>query len=135
MRKIILTSLLLINSISFADSVGIKKEFDKCLESDEALSTWGFIDCSNIAYDSADKELNVIYKKITQKLSSSKDQTDKEVLRRFVNAQKAWVNYKEASCSLAGVDMIGGSGERLIISGCLTEETITQLSKLEKFEY
>ncbi len=48
----------------------------------------------------ADKELNRVYQALLQSLP--KDQSDQYTRRTVVEAQRAWVGYRDATCNLVG---------------------------------
>ena len=84
--------------------------------------------CASEDLQKADTELNAVYKKL---ISARKG--EKEFLRRLVAAQKAWINFKEAECSLVATDMLGGTGEGLIHLSCLASKTQDRVDTLNSY--
>lgn len=127
--------LIVINSVNFAFAEGnstidqIEKTYSSCMEN--AASTADYNDCIGKAYDAADAELNKVYQSIKAPLKGQKDADSVETLKRLVAAQKAWVTFKDTNCSLAGVQMLNGSGEGPIVGGCLVDTTIARVRELQ----
>ncbi len=133
MKKLILAMALLGASLAQAQtSVSkidqISADFNKCGET--AQSTYDMNMCADLAYKSADAELNRFYKATTASLMKSKSPDDKEMLSRLVKSERAWVPFRDANCSLQGIEMLGGSGEGPVVGGCLVSETIKRVKEL-----
>lgn len=78
------------------------------------------------AYDQADAEMTVLYRKVMSSLSSPDDRAI------LLEAQRAWIKYKEAHCKGLANFYEGGSIQPLIRYSCLeglTRERIAQLNK------
>lgn len=59
----------------------------------------------------------------------------KEIINRVVKAQRAWIVLRDASCDVEGIEMLGGTGEGLLVGGCLgdmTRERVEYIIKLQK---
>ncbi|MBC7419802.1 MAG: DUF1311 domain-containing protein [Bdellovibrio sp.] len=109
----------------------IEEAYNTC--AGDAQSTADSNNCSSIAYTNADKELNRVYNLIRTPLVKDTDVENKEILRRLVTAQKAWITFRDADCELAGTAMLNGSGEGVIIGGCLVAKTIERVKHLQGF--
>jgi uncharacterized protein YecT (DUF1311 family) len=113
MKLFITISLLLIGNISIAQTQ---------LELNEKAST---------DYKKADIQLNIQYKKLLNLLGDSKD---KERLRQ---AQRSWIQYRDAHCTLAESAYEGGSLQPLIYFNAMKELTeqrvLTIKSLIEDF--
>ena len=84
--------------------------------------------CAGQAFKAADKELNTIYQQITGRL---KDNPDGKKL--LVNAQRAWVSFRDAECTFSASGVAGGSVYPLIYSECLTGMTKTRVESLKQY--
>lgn len=140
MKSVLLLALALSPALAHADVnsdlAKIDKALDACIAKDE--SNMGMKLCTGEALDSADKLLNRSYKNTLLELK--KDSGDKytnesnaEILKRIVAAQKAWIPFKAAQCDLEGVTMLGGSGESLQIVGCLFSMTKERVKVLAEY--
>jgi uncharacterized protein YecT (DUF1311 family) len=123
---------LLAPSFAHATDVNqIEKEWNSCLEKEENQNTMGMVMCNMEALQSADDELNKAYKSIMEEYKGSeKDFT--EIRNRLRNAQRAWINFRDTDCQLKGIDMLGGTGERVIVSGCHASTTIQRVKDLKE---
>lgn len=93
--------------------------------------------CANKDYEAADTELNAVYKKA---MVAMKD-TDKELGEIDANyvgavdalkkAQRAWIDYRDGQCELAGFEARGGSMEPMLVSGCLADLTKKRTEELK----
>lgn len=107
-----------------------------CMDKDS--SNLGMKTCTGDAYDAADKILNKVYNSAAANLKKvSKDtdvvQNNNETLKRLIASERAWIAYRDADCDLQGTEMLGGSGENLVIVSCqlsMTEQRVKALDEL-----
>jgi uncharacterized protein YecT (DUF1311 family) len=92
---------------------------------DHASSTHAMRRCNaqELAYQ--DGRLNTYYHDAMRRLSKSEQDT----LRQ---AQRAWITYRDKKCEAAGREMRGGTGEYLLIEGCLIDETRKRAEELRE---
>ncbi|MFL1524664.1 lysozyme inhibitor LprI family protein [Pseudomonas sp. O230] len=76
----------------------------------------------------ADKELNVLYQQITERLKGSPD--SKKLL---VGAQRAWIGFRDAECKFSASGVEGGSVYPLIYSNCVTDLTKARVEALKTY--
>ncbi len=81
---------------------------------------------ANNDYKVADAKMNTLYKKV---LNSLKNASDKKLL---LEAQRAWIKYKETHCKLAAKAYESGSIQPLIYATCLTSITEDRIKELKK---
>jgi uncharacterized protein YecT (DUF1311 family) len=86
-----------------------------CYEAD--YSQQGMNRCAGEAYERADKALNAEWAKIMAAKG------DKEEDKLFLDAQRAWIKYRDAHCEAAAYSSKGGSIWPLLVSGCMAELT------------
>ena len=79
----------------------------------------------------ADKELNRVYRQLLKELP--KDESDNFPRKALVDAQKAWVRYRDASCALVG-EVTGGvrMWKSTYSVLCEAEETERRTAELKK---
>ncbi|HEY6144073.1 MAG TPA: lysozyme inhibitor LprI family protein [Flavobacterium sp.] len=77
-------------------------------------------------YEKADKELNIVYKKLKSKL------TEKQKIE-LTDAQKAWIKFRDLNCKFIsqGGDDGGGPYENKIKIDCLTQSTLERTKELK----
>jgi uncharacterized protein YecT (DUF1311 family) len=78
-------------------------------------------------YEKADAKMTLLYKKV---LKNFTEETSKKL---FIEAQRAWIKYKEAHCKVVASGYEGGSMRPMIYSGCLTEVTQQRTKLLEEY--
>lgn len=112
---------------------GMAEEADPCTnaETNVALN-----ECLGKAYPKADKELNVVWKKVMKTITDADyltpEQRDawKKELRE---AQRAWVQFKEHDCNGAvRYEWWGGSGASAAITSCLLSKTEARTKDLKE---
>ena len=99
---------------------------------DNAQSNMDMKICEFSAYQEADKILNAQYKAAVDTLSKATDADSKETLRRLVASERAWIAYRDTDCDFNGVEMLGGSGESLVIGGCLADAEAARVLELDQ---
>ena len=73
------------------------------------------------AYQKADSQMTIVYKKVMKKL------TDPKQKQALIQAQRNWIKYKEAHCKAIADLYEGGSMRGMVYSNCL--ETLTNERK------
>ena len=77
--------------------------------------------CANLSFQAADQELNQIYRQLRNTFKQTKQNTQEPQL---INAQLAWLQYRDLDCKFSADRFKGGSIAPLIYSGC--KETLTK---------
>ncbi|MCT7973697.1 lysozyme inhibitor LprI family protein [Laspinema olomoucense] len=75
--------------------------------------------CAGQSFRVADAELNRVYNQFINNLSASRRE-------RLIDAQLAWISYRDATCELEGESVRGGSLQPLYITTCKTGLTETR---------
>ncbi len=84
--------------------------------------------CADEKYVTADEQLNQAYEQLMVRV---KDQvTAKEYLTQ---AQRAWITFRDKSCSFESTPYAGGSIEGLVYTKCLTRMTETRTKELTNY--
>jgi uncharacterized protein YecT (DUF1311 family) len=119
MRKIILgvlmTGCCLVNAFA-AEKIDCKNP----------VATTEINYCAEQAYQAADKELNGIYKKL---IAAAGSNAEKE---RLVNAQRAWITFRDKHCEFDTFKMREGTGYTGFLSMCLEDLTKQRIVTLKK---
>ncbi len=77
--------------------------------------------CADLSFKAADQELNQIYQQLRNTFKQTKQNTQEPQL---INAQLAWLRYRDLDCKFSTDRFKGGSMAPLIYSGC--KETLTK---------
>ncbi|WP_438752492.1 lysozyme inhibitor LprI family protein [Pararhizobium sp. O133] len=93
--------------------------------------------CANRDYEAADKELNAVYRTTMARMRKT-DAELGEIEPNYVGAvdalkkaQRAWIDYRDGQCVLAGFEARGGSMEPMLVSGCLADLTRKRTAELK----
>lgn len=103
------------NADTRSDIAAVDSKYDRCMQSEDGQSNAGMKGCTFDAYEAVDKILNRDYKTYVKQLSG-KDADSKESLKRLVASQRAWIAFRDANSSLAGIENLNGSGESLSVA-------------------
>ncbi|WP_049779270.1 lysozyme inhibitor LprI family protein [Rhodomicrobium vannielii] len=112
---------------SHARAEEVRQPLDACL--DKAMSTAATVDCIGRDFERNDAELNRIYKTLLEKNSSEDDA--QEIRGRLIESQRAWLKFRDTNCNWRGSVMLGGTGEKVIVSGCVNQMTIDRVKELK----
>lgn len=82
--------------------------------------------CAQDRYDAADKKLNQVYQQMIAKLSG-------EEKNRLVEAEKAWINFRDRTCKFESAQALGGTLEGLLYIGCLERVTSERTTYLQNY--
>ncbi|NYZ13463.1 DUF1311 domain-containing protein [Azospirillum sp. RWY-5-1] len=96
------------------------------LDCKNAVSTPEMVACADAEREVEDKRLNRIYQTL-MKLESMDEQA-RGLLR---DAQRKWVQYRDARCSFEADAWRGGTGASLLYVGCLAAATKARADELE----
>lgn len=77
-------------------------------------------------FQKADKTLNATFRQVEHRLSD-----DADGKTRLINAQKAWISFRDAECTFQSSGEDGGSAAPMVVAACkaaLTTERTKQLN-------
>lgn len=97
---------------------------DPCF--DKAQTQAELNQCAGNAYKRADSELNRLYQQITARLKG-----DDAARQRLVDAQRKWLQFRDAECAFQTLGTAGGSIQPMNVSSCLTELTRARVTQLQ----
>ncbi|RBI67261.1 hypothetical protein DQ400_10630 [Vreelandella sulfidaeris] len=97
---------------------------DRC---DNATTQAELTECSALAYQSADAELNEAYQVLVNQLSNNVASLEK--LRA---AQRAWIGFRDAECAFESSAVEGGSAQPMVRNGCLERLTEARTEALRE---
>lgn len=89
------------------------------------LSTHEMIQCTDRELQQYDRKLNRVYRELMQRLPPEERQ-------RLREADRAWITYRDRECDFEGFEMRGGSGEALLVAGCLVTKTRERIRDLQR---
>lgn len=90
-----------------------------------ATSTPEINECARQEFEAADKRLNQLYRQLITRLQGSSKR------QQLVNAQLAWIKYRDAACNFEKWD--GGTGEAYSYEFCRTRITRQRNADLESY--
>jgi uncharacterized protein YecT (DUF1311 family) len=84
--------------------------------------------CANEAYMKADGDLNSLYKQITERLKNNAD-----TLKLLVDAEKAWLAFRDAECTFSGSAAAQGTVYPMIVAECKEGVTTKRVDVLKYY--
>ncbi len=84
--------------------------------------------CAEAAFEASDAELNSQYKKIVRLLAD-----DPDAKAALVDAQRAWITFRDADCAFAASGVAGGSAYPMIYANCLDGTTQQRIGDLDYY--
>jgi uncharacterized protein YecT (DUF1311 family) len=90
--------------------------------------------CAEQDWQVADAELNRVYKDTMVAMKTMDRNLPAELqgaAATLLDAQRAWITFRDKNCNLAGYPMRGGSAEPLLIYGCLRQMTLDRTAELQ----
>lgn len=128
-----LSTSLLIAAIAFpsvlvssSEEATLGNQIAQQIKCNENGSTLEMRKCASDKYQVADKKLNQVY----QQLSS---QVKGEEKNRLIEAQRAWIVFRDKTCSFEAAQALGGTLEPLLLTSCLGRVTSERAATLEKY--
>lgn len=125
----ILQPLLLIG-LAIVPAAGLAGQADRC---QQATTTLDINLCLSQAYEASDKRLNQAYQALLRKLTpgSAADSTEYALVRRqLVDAQLAWIRYRDLDCRAKYSLFAAGSIRHAVLLGCLLERSEERIGQL-----
>jgi uncharacterized protein YecT (DUF1311 family) len=89
--------------------------------------------CAHVDWEAADTELNSTYKDVREALKvRDRDLVAGELKAadRLLDAQRAWIAYRDAHCEVDSFSARGGSMQPMLYSGCLATVTRNRTKQL-----
>jgi uncharacterized protein YecT (DUF1311 family) len=84
--------------------------------------------CADQAYRKTDAELNDVYKQIHDRLKN-----DKGTIKLLVNAQKAWLAFRDAECTFSTSASAQGSVYPMLVAQCRDGLTSKRIDELKTY--
>lgn len=82
--------------------------------------------CAGNSYQKADRKLNQVYRQLKPKLGASQQ-------KRLINAQRAWIQFRDKSCAFEGAFAEGGTLEPVLKTSCLARVTEQRVKDLQSY--
>lgn len=116
MRRLALIPLLLLAPAAGAQEV----------DCENAMAQVEMTFCARQEYEAADAALNAAYKQARaamKAIDANLPEDERGAETSLLDAQRAWITYRDAACTAEGYLMHGGTAEPLLVYGCLATLT------------
>ncbi len=97
------------------------------------LPQQGLNHCAWIDFEEADRALNVAWELVKEEIDARDADMPEQWKgwgKALLDAQRAWITYRDAHCEAEGFQVRGGSMEPLIVATCKTHETRERIQDL-----
>ena len=125
-NSILLTALTLSSIGSFSSPARSEYLITQAVKCNPNGNTLEMRKCASDSYAVADKKLNQVYQQNISKLSG-------EYRNRLIQAQRAWITFRDATCNFEAAEALGGSLEPLLYTGCLERVTSERTTYLQRY--
>lgn len=130
MRTLIVSALLTAPLLALAaNEVGVETKRKACLL--RASTTQEMKQCEYNAFREANAELSQLQAQILDNLKKSDMDSTKEIQRRFVASNQAWVSLRDSHCQFKSAEMLNGSEESLLLASCTVNMTLDRIKDLK----
>jgi uncharacterized protein YecT (DUF1311 family) len=97
---------------------------------DNAMTTHDINLCADAELQKVEKNLNVVYQRVMAALAKAEDPT---VRTQLLEAQRAWVKFREADCDAVYSHHQGGTMRTVMHIGCMQQHAERRIADLEEF--
>jgi uncharacterized protein YecT (DUF1311 family) len=129
MRTLIVSALLLLPLLALAaNESGTEAKRKTCLH--RASTTKEMKQCEYDAFREASAELTQLQAQILEGLKRSDMDSTKEIQKRFIASNQAWVTLRDSHCRFKSAEMLNGSEESLLLASCTVNMTLDRIKDL-----
>ncbi|MEL6459025.1 MAG: lysozyme inhibitor LprI family protein [Cyanobacteria bacterium J06621_15] len=127
LQKIALISLPILGFVAAPNIArGDSFEIAQKVNCNSPQTTYEMKVCAGQSYEKADKNLNQVYRQLKPKLVRSQQ-------NKLVNAQRAWIQFRDKSCKFEGDFAEGGTLQPVLEMNCLADVTEQRVKDLQRY--
>ena len=101
----------------------------QALDCNKAVTTPEMNECAAIDQKKVEIRLNQTYQRVMKSLGGS----DAETRKKLIEAQRAWIKFREADCAAVYQQHVGGTIRGLMYSGCMQSRAEQRIKELKQF--
>lgn len=107
----------------------------QALDCKNAMNTMDMNDCAAIEQKAVEVRLNEVYQRVMKELDKPDEELEKyaEVKKKLLEAQRAWVRFRQSDCDAQYAYYMGGSMRNLVYLGCMQSRAETRIKELEEY--
>ena len=139
MYRLVIAALAVFGTLAFSEAEAqsptdfstIDAKLKAC--SDSNPSNPGVSNCTVIAIAAANQRLNQVYAGALNTLEhpgSNSAPYDAEIPKRLVDAERAWIAFRDSECNYKSAIALGGTGEGYAFVACIYEQTKARVRAL-----
>ncbi|KQO75937.1 lysozyme inhibitor LprI family protein [Rhizobium sp. Leaf262] len=106
-------------------SSGVTAQSTHC---DKAETQAELRQCEQARYQDADRALNAQWSLVMSKFANEPD-----VEKALLDAQRAWISFRDLHCKTVGVQQGGGTLQPVVVAGCLADVTDNRVEEFKAF--
>ena len=102
----------------------------------QAVTTPDINACAAADQKKVEAELNVVYKRVLQnlELANTETENDSKLKAALIDAQRAWVKFREADCKALFTRYEGGTIRTVMYLGCMQQHAEQRIKDLAEYE-
>lgn len=110
--------------------------FTHALDCSKASNTMEINECASIEQQKVEVKLNQVYQRVMKGMEKdyASDGNFAGMKKAFVNAQRAWIKFREADCDAVYQKHIGGTIRNVMHISCMQAHAKKRIVDLEEFE-
>ncbi|PXX41575.1 lysozyme inhibitor LprI family protein [Undibacterium pigrum] len=123
-------NLILLLTLACASSLA------QAIDCNKASNTMEINECASIEQQKVEAKLNQVYQRVLKGMEKdyASDGNFADMKKAFVNAQRAWIKFREADCDAVYQKNIGGTIRNVMHISCMQARAKTRIAELEDFE-
>ncbi len=110
--------------------------FAHAIDCNKASNTMEINECASIEQQKVEAKLNQVYQRVLKGMEKdyASDGNFADMKKSFVNAQRAWIKFREADCDAVYQKNIGGTIRNVMHISCMQAHAKRRIEELEEFE-
>lgn len=105
------------------------------LDCKNATNTLDMNECAAVEQKAVESRLNGVYQRVMKELDKPGEDLEKysEVRKKLLEAQRAWIRFRQADCDAMYAHYSGGSMRNLVYLDCMRSRAEKRIKELEEY--
>lgn len=108
------------------------------IDCNKAMSTPDINECARIDQERTEKLLNEVYRRVLKQIEgiskNPENESQAELKKSFIEAQRLWVKFREADCNNVYTYWSGGTIRGVMFIGCMQARAEQRIKELREYE-
>ncbi|MFZ6874154.1 lysozyme inhibitor LprI family protein [Undibacterium sp. Di27W] len=110
--------------------------FTYALDCNKAANTMEINECASIEQQKVEAKLNQVYQRVLKGMEKdyASEGNFADIKKTFINAQRAWIKFREADCDAIHEKNISGTIRTVMHISCMQARAKQRIAELEDYE-